>query len=221
MEEESKKLWPQKPFQLKTVIPTHNTFIIKCHSKEDYDDILKQEPWFVLGYLLLLEKFVPEIPNKVQIKRQKFWIRLCNLDVTFLYPKIIREILEPLGTYIDMLPRNGTPEKGKMVKVPIAMDIAAPLVRGFWQKTLSGEEIWIEFYYEKQPQHICHKCYIIDHQDIHCKYVEEDLLMDMFGMIPPEDELKAFISALKYNFSSKEDTSILIIFNICLKLQKN
>lgn len=69
--------------------------------------------------------------------------------------RVIKEIVQPLGTFKDMIPKNGNPEKGKVVKVLIEMDISAPLVRGFWQTNLAGEEIWIEFYYEKQPKKLC------------------------------------------------------------------
>ncbi|XP_026448614.1 uncharacterized protein LOC113348917 [Papaver somniferum] len=181
LDKELKKLWPKsKDIFIKK--EGNEFWLIKFHTHDEYEVVLKFHPWFIEGDLLVLEPWNPKIPkSKVDLTKQLFWMRLYNMQPGFVTPDIVNGIAGAMGEVKELDPPDCIIPKGKVQKALVLIDVRDPLRRGFWMKNAAGEEKWIRLFYEKQPRNLCGYCYTIDHKEAECGIIANFLLQQQRG----------------------------------------
>ncbi|XP_026383479.1 uncharacterized protein LOC113278978 [Papaver somniferum] len=158
LEKEFKKLWPKcRDIYIKK--EDNDCLLIKFHTHDDYEVVLKFRPWFLEGDLFILEPWNPQMPKSlVDLTKQLLWLRLYNMQPGFANQKIVYGIASAMGEVKELDPKDCIIPKGKVQKALVLLDVRNPLRRGIWMKNVAGEEVWIRLFYEKHPFNLCGLC---------------------------------------------------------------
>ncbi|RZC55344.1 hypothetical protein C5167_014197 [Papaver somniferum] len=119
--------------------------------------------------------------------KQQFWVIFKDLPQEFLNMYVSREMGLILGEVLELDPEDANPVETNDVGDLIEIDITKSIIIGVLSHNAADCTQWFTFYYQKQPHHLCHACFIIDHDKDDCKnkanYVR-DLSQNIFM---PED----------------------------------
>ncbi|RZC77969.1 hypothetical protein C5167_002161 [Papaver somniferum] len=151
-----------------------NLFVFKFEKEGAAEEIMKQVPWTVMEYLMILQEYdsAKEV-SEYDFTHQVFCVQFRNLKLEHLNDDMVDKMCSEIGKKMEDDPENERPKVGKLLKANVEVDITKPLRRGTWMLTAALQEIWVIYHYEKQPRKICPKCFVLQHDAEHCKEYED------------------------------------------------
>ena len=105
-------------------------FLIRFHSPDDYDNVLKGGPWFVGEHFLAIKPWEPYFrASGDNLTSVAVWVRFPELPIEFFDLEVPKEIGSAVGPVlrIDSYTANGS--RGSYARLCIQVDIDRPLIK--------------------------------------------------------------------------------------------
>ena len=105
-------------------------FLIKFHSPDDYDNVLRGCPWFVGEHFLAIKPWEPYFKaSGDNLTSVAVWVRFPKLPIEFYDLEVLKEIGSAIGLVlrIDSYMANGS--RGSYARLCIQVDIDRPLIK--------------------------------------------------------------------------------------------
>ncbi|XXG40678.1 hypothetical protein AAC387_Pa01g1336 [Persea americana] len=113
-----------------------------------------------------------EQPHNVPLFHTSFWVQIYNLSIGFLSEKILKDIGNYIGLFLDSNENNLMGVWRNYMRVRVSIDVRKPLQRRMRIKKAGGEWIWIDFKYERLNI-FCFICGLLGHTEQQCPKVYE------------------------------------------------
>ncbi|KAJ1425942.1 Zinc knuckle CX2CX4HX4C [Sesbania bispinosa] len=132
--------------------------------------VLEEGPWFVIGHLLSLQNWLPEVSvYEVNYDLVGFWVQLHGLPLDLLSTNNAVKVAKLLGevVYVENPVVEGTLLRS-FIRVRVLINIKKTLVTGFWLPRKDFPKTWIFLKYE-HLQGFCFSCGVMSHEAKRCK----------------------------------------------------
>ncbi|KAJ1396214.1 Zinc finger, CCHC-type [Sesbania bispinosa] len=182
--------------------------------KKEALEIIKKGAWFIMGFLLSLQFWVPEAAiYEVDFDHISFWIQIHGLPLEVMNTGNAAKIIGKIG---DVLEVENPEVEGKLlrtfVRVRARVNIKKPLVTGCWVPRKNLPKVWIMFKYERL-QGLCFNCGVIGHEQKSCSHAQVMPHLDnrnpkyssKLGVAPARPILQLFQEQGQWRNKMKED----------------
>lgn len=162
------KAWGE-PDGLKIADMGPNVFMFTFKDKGDAHEIIKRGPWYVMGHILSLQYWIPEVAAaEVDYSRVSFWVQLHGMPLGTMTSANVVKLMTRVGEVIEV--ENPLVEGillRSYMRVRLYMDITKPIPTGVWIPRKDLPNTWISFRFEKL-QDLCYKCGVFGHNQWSC-----------------------------------------------------
>ncbi|XP_030963782.1 uncharacterized protein LOC115984941 [Quercus lobata] len=132
--------------------------------KADMERVLMSEPWSFDKHLIIMQRYVKDTPLTVSsFNKIAFWVQVHNIPIRYMNMAAAEKICEVLGEVVRGL-ESSVNERGNFIRVRVMMDVSVPISRGRVVTLEKGEQVWVNFKYERLPN-ICYWCGSFEHDD--------------------------------------------------------
>ncbi|KAF5199757.1 hypothetical protein FRX31_010658, partial [Thalictrum thalictroides] len=146
----------------------HNRFICRFSNVNDQERIEEQQPWVVLGSLILMETFsTGMVAANITFERLPLWMSFRGLELEHLHSNTVRFIGEVAGVVTNVLPVGVIPRTAERFQVLVNVNVNEPLVQGRFVNTLSNGDVWVAFRYNNLPTLFYSSCNRLGHTANH------------------------------------------------------
>ena len=112
--------------------------------------VLNKGPWTFNQDILVLRRITEtDQVDRVPLIHVDFWIHVHKLPVGFRSSKILQDIGNYVGVFIESDDNNFSVAWRNYLRIRVSMDAAKPLKRRMKLKKHDSEWLWVEFRYEK------------------------------------------------------------------------
>ncbi|KAJ8767776.1 hypothetical protein K2173_020716 [Erythroxylum novogranatense] len=147
----------------------NNVFVFQFFHHLDVERVLNDGPWNYQQNPLLLHVLQPhENPRQIELVKLVLWVQLHNVPHGFVSEKVAGDVGKYIGEFIESDPRNYSPIWRDFMRIRVAIDIRKPLKRKMLIKWTGGENVCLEFKYERLNT-FCYFCGIVGHTDKFCR----------------------------------------------------
>lgn len=106
-------------------------------------------------------------PRNVELNTLDLWIQIHDLKAGFMSEKIIKQVGNYIGTFIESCPSNFVGVWREFMRVRVRIDLSKPLKRRIKLIKSGDDWYWISFKYENIPT-FCFICGILGHSEKFC-----------------------------------------------------
>ncbi|KAF7828451.1 homeobox-leucine zipper protein HAT4 [Senna tora] len=147
-----------------------NTFLFNFSEADTPNRIMEDAPWSVLGYLVSLQRWVPEVAiHEVDYDLIPFWVQIHGAPLNGISENNARRIAERMG---EVLTVENPFMENKIVRgfmrARVMVDITKTFATGFWVPRGELPKVWVTLSYEKL-QGYCYNCGCLGHEQKDCK----------------------------------------------------
>lgn len=103
-----------------------------------------------------------DIPHTVNLHTMDLWIQIHELRPGFMTEKVVQEVGNYIGMFIQSCPSNFMRGWKEYLRVRVKVDLSKPLKRRMKVRKAGNEWFWILFKYENVPT-FCFICGILGH----------------------------------------------------------
>ncbi|KAJ1382959.1 Zinc finger, CCHC-type [Sesbania bispinosa] len=151
-----------------------DVFLFQFQEAKQAKKVLEDGPWYVMGHLLSLQTWVPEVSVfEVNYDYVSFWIQLHGLPLEYMNTRNAIKVAKLLGEVVSV---ENTLVEGHLLRpfmrVRVQVNIKKPLVTGFWLLRKDLPKKWIFIKYERL-QGFCYNCGVIGHDNKKCSKEKE------------------------------------------------
>ncbi|KAF5202828.1 hypothetical protein FRX31_007585, partial [Thalictrum thalictroides] len=147
----------------------YNRFICRFSNVNDQDRIEEQQPWVVMGCLILIETYsTGMVAANITFDRLPLWLSFKGLELEHLNFETVKLIGEAAGSVTSVLPRGVIPRSAEGFRAQVQVNVNEPLVQGQFVNTLANGDIWVAFKYNNLPSLFCTLCHRLGHDRHHC-----------------------------------------------------
>ncbi|XP_010682916.1 uncharacterized protein LOC104897677 [Beta vulgaris subsp. vulgaris] len=184
-----------------------NFFAFQFFHWRDMAKVIDGRPWCFDNMLILLkEADGEEQPDQVKIIHSPFWVRIKNLPFNYRSDEIVKALIGNMGEILEI--EEDVLGIGRYRRVRVMMDVTKPLRRFRKLKDKRGQELHVDFAYERLP-FFCFTCGIMGHSERNCHIVPEEEKQEKLGWsaelkaTPRKGRLKEIEEDEKYRASRK------------------
>lgn len=165
-----KKGWGN-PKGLSIVDISPNIFLFNFTDLETSNRILEKAPWNILGQVLILKQWNPQISvHEIDFTHAPYWIQIHGMPLEFFSKQNAAHTGSKIGEVIDVEdPFHGTTIKRSFLRVRVLLNTKNPLPAGFWIPRLHFPKIWVQLRYEKLMDY-CYNCGRLRHDQRACRH---------------------------------------------------
>ncbi|KAF9591693.1 hypothetical protein IFM89_005565 [Coptis chinensis] len=150
--------------RLDIVVLEENNFILRFEKEQDKQRILRNQPWQILGYLLVLKPFGPNlVPRNIDFNTSPFWITFVGLKLEHQLSVVIERIAAATGRVLKVFPPDNAPRDADGYKARVMIVLNQSLTQGIMVQTVNHGPTWIGFEYIGLPYHNCGNCFMLAH----------------------------------------------------------
>ncbi|KAJ4831885.1 hypothetical protein Tsubulata_022297 [Turnera subulata] len=149
---------PRFPLENNEVKPKIFTFSFE--NEGDRSVALLGAPWTIDGNHLLLREWNPSLSlDEVELKKSALWVQVIGLTPNEIGEENCGDIAAMMGELIraDFSPSGEGLAYSSIMRLKMLIDVDKPLVPGFLNEREDGEDVWVQFKFEKLPD-ICYNC---------------------------------------------------------------
>ncbi|KAH9697145.1 CCHC-type domain-containing protein [Citrus sinensis] len=160
-------LWrPVKGVCIKDLSPT--LFLFQFFHEVDVKRVLESGPWTFDQHILILKRLKEnEQPQNVLLCFTSFWIQVYNLPIGFMSEKILKDIGNYIGTFLESDAHKLMGVWRNYMRIRVSIDVRKPLKRRMKMKKAGGDWIWVDFKYERLNI-FCFICGLLGHTEKQC-----------------------------------------------------
>ncbi|KAJ1434101.1 Zinc knuckle CX2CX4HX4C [Sesbania bispinosa] len=151
-----------------------NIFLFNFKEEREAKRVLEDGPWFVMGCLLSLQKWIPEVSVfEVDYAYVGFWVQLCGIPLELMNSSNAIRVAKFLG---DMVTVENPFVNGQLLRsfmrVKVLINVKKPIIIGFWLPRKDLPRTWIFVKYERL-QGFCFHSGILGHDYRKCNKEKE------------------------------------------------
>lgn len=118
---------PLFPFELTDF--TMGYYLVRFRSKEDYDRVLHEGPWMILGSYLTIRKWCPDFdPEAGVLASTLLWARFPNLPVEYFRESTLMKCANLIGRAVKVDKQSAKASRGKYARVCVEVNLNEPLI---------------------------------------------------------------------------------------------
>ncbi|KAF5182410.1 hypothetical protein FRX31_028003, partial [Thalictrum thalictroides] len=153
-----------------------NRFVCKFEKLVERERICDDQPWKIMGKILLIQPFSSEMdPSVVEFNTIPVWTSFEGLKLEHLHHTVIEMIAAAAGTVKDVNPKNGLPRGSEGFKARIELNVHEPILQGVPVNSVRWGRTWVNFLYKDIANCYCLKCFRFGHLIEDCPY-EQNLV---------------------------------------------
>lgn len=85
---------------------SHNLFFFQFYHEVDITNVIQGSPWTFDRKQLIIQRLKEgENPKKVTLDRLEMWVQIHDLQVDFMTEKVIKDIANYIGTFVESDPK--------------------------------------------------------------------------------------------------------------------
>ncbi|KAJ1414334.1 Zinc finger, CCHC-type [Sesbania bispinosa] len=151
-----------------------NVYLFTFTEADSARKILEEGPWFIMGHLLSLQYWIPEVSIfEVNYDHVLFWVQLHGLPLEFMSCINARKVAQRIGEVHTV---EDPFVEGQLLRpffrVRVRVNVKKPLLTGFWLPRKDLPRTWIFVKYERL-QDFCYNCGVLGHDYRKCKKEKE------------------------------------------------
>jgi hypothetical protein len=138
-------------------------FLVKFENRDDFEDVLRNGPWFIGEHFLSIRPWVPDFrASDASVSSVAVWVRLPELPVEYYHKDSLMHIGSGIGPVlrVDFNTASGT--RGRFARLCIQIELDKPLIR-----TVRVGKIKLAVVYEGIGL-LCFKCGKLGHKQEWC-----------------------------------------------------
>jgi hypothetical protein len=138
-------------------------FLVKFENRDDFEDVLRNGPWFIGEHFLSIRPWVPDFrASDASVSSVAVWVRLPELPVEYYHKDSLMHIGSGIGPVlrVDFNTASGT--RGRFARLCIQLDLDKPLIR-----TVRVGKLKLAVVYEGIGL-LCFKCGKLGHKQEWC-----------------------------------------------------
>lgn len=147
-----------------------NTFLFNFTKPEIPSKILDESPWNILGHVLVLERWSPQVSmREIEFLHAPYWIQIHGMPLELFSKHNAIRVGNKIGEALEAKdPFHATTIIRGFLRVRVSVNITNPLVPEFLLQRNTLPKIWIQIRYEKLLDH-CFNCVRLSHDQRSCK----------------------------------------------------
>uniref|UniRef100_A0A803PF19 Reverse transcriptase domain-containing protein n=1 Tax=Cannabis sativa TaxID=3483 RepID=A0A803PF19_CANSA len=145
-----------------------NLYLFQFYHPIDIDRVVEGSPWTFDRVPLVFSRLKEgEIPRSVMPNKLDFWIQLHGMSTGFMSAKVVKDIGNYVGTFVEADKNNFMGIWRDYLRVRVAVRVDLPLKRRMKLEKKGGEMCYANFKYEDLPT-FCFICGILGHSEKFC-----------------------------------------------------
>lgn len=159
-----------------------NLFIFTFRNEQDRSYVLNNGPWSADGSLLLLRDWPPgSVIEQIAFQTVSLWAHTFGLPLKFFSEDNAKMIGNRVGRVHQVIvPKPRSTLWGRTLRFKVEVDIANPLVIGFFVKNDDGVPQWVQLKFDRLPVY-CYKCGLLNHEEKSCSSKDPAMISDVEG----------------------------------------
>ncbi|KAJ1407196.1 Endonuclease/exonuclease/phosphatase superfamily [Sesbania bispinosa] len=159
------KAWGEDAEELRIMDMGVNVFIFYFLDKKKARSIMKKGPWNVMGHLVSLQYWIPEVSvYEINYDLVSFWVQMHGIPLEFMTTSNVSRIAGMIGEVKEVEdPKVEGVLLRSFMRVRVTVNVKKPLVTGFWVPRKDLPKTWVLVKYEKL-QDFCYKMWCDQHR---------------------------------------------------------
>uniref|UniRef100_A0A2N9GNM8 Reverse transcriptase domain-containing protein n=1 Tax=Fagus sylvatica TaxID=28930 RepID=A0A2N9GNM8_FAGSY len=132
--------------------------------------VLEHGPWNFDNHLLVLRPWKRGLTTATTtFTHALFWVQIWGLPFDLMDPGVGETIGHNLGNFVLVDKRSEFMDSASFLQIRVEIPIAKPLRRGGYILSPEGEQVWVQYKYERLPL-FCHSCGRLGHSVQACTH---------------------------------------------------
>lgn len=144
-----------------------NLYLFQFYHELDVRRVLDGSPWSFNRRALIIKRMEGNNPRCMQLDSLDLWVQIHELPVGCMSERVIQEVGNFVGTYVESCPKNFVGGWKEYMRVRVRINLAKPLKRRMKVRKSGNDWQWIVFKYENVPN-FCFICGLLGHSDKFC-----------------------------------------------------
>lgn len=107
-----------------------NLYLFQFYHEVDIMRVVAGSPWsFNIKALVIKRMAEGDIPRAVKLNTMDLWIQIHELRAGFMYERVVKEVGNFIGTFVESCPSNFTGVWREFLRVRVTIDLSKPLKR--------------------------------------------------------------------------------------------
>ncbi|KAF5200807.1 hypothetical protein FRX31_009606 [Thalictrum thalictroides] len=150
----------------------NNMFIYRFSNINDQECIEEQQPWVVMGCLILIETYsTGMVAANITFERLPLWLSFKGLKLEHLNSDTVRLIGQAVGNVTFVLLMGVIPRSAEGFRAHVQVNVNEPLVQG----QFANGNVWVAFKYNNLPDLYCNLCRRLCHDKHHCTFPDASI----------------------------------------------
>ncbi|KAF7838834.1 hypothetical protein G2W53_007316 [Senna tora] len=146
------QLWAEKGI-LTIIDLSHDFFLVKFSSVEDYNRALMEGPWVIFDHYLSIRSWSPGFdPSMETIDKIAAWVRFLGIPLELFNENFLKKLGNKIGKNLKVDATTTMQTRGKYARVCMEIDLNLPLLSKF---KVEGRKYFIEY---ESVHFICFGC---------------------------------------------------------------
>ncbi|KAF5186482.1 hypothetical protein FRX31_023931, partial [Thalictrum thalictroides] len=147
----------------------NNLYVCRFDRDQDKDRITEEQPWKVLGKLMLMQPFSADMnPFDVRFNTIPLWMSMGGLSLEHHTAAIVEFIAGAAGECLLVIPRDLTPRTMGGYRARVVVQVFDPLIQGIPTTTVHQGIVYVSFNYHQLAGVYCHACFRLGHDTSLC-----------------------------------------------------
>lgn len=105
-------------------------FLVKFENRDDFEDVLRNRPWFIGEHFLSIRPWVPDfLASEASVSSVVVWVRLPELPVEYYHKDSLMHIGSGIGPVLRVDFNTASGAWGRFARLCIQLDLDKPLIR--------------------------------------------------------------------------------------------
>lgn len=145
-----------------------NLYMFQFYHELDIKRVVEGSPWSFNRKTLLISRMKEgDVPRSIILNKVELWVQIHDLRVGFMTERVVKEVGNYIGTFVESCSRNFTGMWKEYLRVRVSLDVTQPLKRRMKIRSPVADWFWINFRYENVPT-FCFICGIMGHSEKYC-----------------------------------------------------
>jgi exonuclease III len=138
-------------------------FLIKFENRDDFEDVLRNGPWFIGENFISIRPWVPDFrASDASVSSVAVWVRLPELPVEYYHKDSLMHIGSGIGPVLRVDFNTASGARGRFARLCLQLDLDKPLIR-----TVRVGKLKLAVVYEGIGL-LCFKCGKLGHKQEWC-----------------------------------------------------
>lgn len=147
-----------------------NLFLFTFKFENEALEVVKKEPWYVMGKLISLQMWIPQASvYEIDFSTVHFWVQLHSLPSENMNVRSAAKLLNLIGEVFEI---EDPLFEGNLIRpfirARVRINVFKPLSTGCWVPRRNLPKVWVFIKYERL-QDFCYKCGVMGHDQRKCQ----------------------------------------------------